>query len=244
MNHFNYDRNSTNNLNNPSTMDHKHNPQYPYHMPQQPYMYPQHPGHYPAPHPHHAHPGHYPQGPAHPQTPDGRGFQRNPGLVIPPGTLHHKPSITMVGGPQYMHPEHHTAQEPMHPSMYPAPQPYDAGGGYPHHPGQYPGAFPGAPHPAEAGVIPNPGLVIPKGTLHSRVVGPFTYRTYDGRAFFKFNYVEKEDGRWDMDIVEQPGYGGRDTNQNIIHRWPSARGAYASASMNTSRPKTCRQRKP
>jgi len=53
---------------------------------------------------------------------------------------------------------------------------------------------------------------------------PGTYRTKDGLSFFKFRFVELGNGKYEVDILEQPSYRGRDDDARVVHRLPSARG--------------------
>jgi hypothetical protein len=61
-----------------------------------------------------------------------------------------------------------------------------------------------------------------QGTLHAPF-SPATYRTKDGRAFYKFRYVDIG-GKFEIDIVEQPSYLHRSTDAHTTHRLPSVRG--------------------
>jgi len=63
------------------------------------------------------------------------------------------------------------------------------------------------------------------GTLRA-TYSPATYRTEDGESYYKFRFVEKEDGKFDIDILELPSYKGRDENRNITHFMNSERGGY------------------
>jgi len=77
------------------------------------------------------------------------------------------------------------------------------------------------------------GEEIKPGTLHKTEeslkagtlcasFSPATYRTKDGSAYYKFNYVDN-DGKIEIDILEQPSYGSRETSAHKTHRLPSAR---------------------
>ena len=67
------------------------------------------------------------------------------------------------------------------------------------------------------------GEPILRGTLRSNF-SPATYRTKDGSAYYKFRYAELDGGKFEVDIVEQPSYNGRDESANTVHRLPSSRG--------------------
>ncbi len=72
------------------------------------------------------------------------------------------------------------------------------------------------------------------GTLHSGETlkggtlctsySPGTYRTRDGSAIYKFGFVERHDGSFDIDILEQPSYGEQSDGYVITHRLTSLRG--------------------
>jgi hypothetical protein len=66
---------------------------------------------------------------------------------------------------------------------------------------------------------------------------PATYRTKDGRALYKFNYVDIG-GKSEIDILDQPSYGRRDTSAHLIHRLPSARGGQKICISSGHEPKT------
>jgi hypothetical protein len=51
------------------------------------------------------------------------------------------------------------------------------------------------------------------------------YRTRDGRAHFTFQFHEVG-GHYEVDIVDMPSYGGRDSSLHNTHRLPSDRGGY------------------
>lgn len=65
------------------------------------------------------------------------------------------------------------------------------------------------------------GEEIKPGTLHTNFT-PATYRTKDGNAFYKFNYVDIG-GKFEIDILEQPSYESRESSANKTHRLPSGR---------------------
>ena len=48
------------------------------------------------------------------------------------------------------------------------------------------------------------------------------YRTNDGRAYFRFRFVEEGGGAWRADIQDQPSYGGRASDLHSSHRLPSS----------------------
>lgn len=49
------------------------------------------------------------------------------------------------------------------------------------------------------------------------------YRTKDGRAYFKFRFVQAG-SRYEMDIIQMPSYGSRSQSQHNTHRLNSNRG--------------------
>lgn len=52
-----------------------------------------------------------------------------------------------------------------------------------------------------------------------------TYRTLDGSQYFKFRYIDT--GSFiEIDIIESPSYGSRNTSLEITHRLPSLRGSH------------------
>ena len=68
------------------------------------------------------------------------------------------------------------------------------------------------------------GEAIEPGTLHaSTTYSPATYRTKDGKAHYKFLYVDIS-GKFEIDILSQPSYNGRDENSSVSHRLSSGRG--------------------
>ncbi|PKP35430.1 MAG: hypothetical protein CVU00_02420 [Bacteroidetes bacterium HGW-Bacteroidetes-17] len=77
------------------------------------------------------------------------------------------------------------------------------------------------------------GEEIQPGTLHGgeECIGgtlcapyyPATYRTKDGTAFYKFNYVEVGN-HFEVDILNQPSYGSRCSDMSVAHWLSSARG--------------------
>ena len=52
----------------------------------------------------------------------------------------------------------------------------------------------------------------------------FSYWTDDGVSYFKFRVVEIWGGKYEIDILEQPSYGGRNDSSLVAHRLPSNRG--------------------
>ena len=52
-----------------------------------------------------------------------------------------------------------------------------------------------------------------------------TYRTRDGRAYFKFRFVPQGFffTHWEIDILAMPSYGGRSEGLHETHRLPSDR---------------------
>ena len=80
------------------------------------------------------------------------------------------------------------------------------------------------------------GEEVKPGTLHSigeQLIGgtlcatysPATYRTKDGKAYYRFRYVDIG-GKFEIDILEQPSYRNRDSSALATHRMPSIRGGY------------------
>ena len=67
------------------------------------------------------------------------------------------------------------------------------------------------------------GENIKTGTLHSTCYNA-TYRTQDGASYYKYRFVEIGGGKYEIDILEQPSYRGRDNRFEVAHRLPSARG--------------------
>lgn len=51
------------------------------------------------------------------------------------------------------------------------------------------------------------------------------YRTQDGRAVFEFQFVSRGN-HYEIDILSQPDYGGRESDLHNTHRLPSDRGGY------------------
>lgn len=77
------------------------------------------------------------------------------------------------------------------------------------------------------------GENIPPGTLHSEILNggtlcatvysSATYRTKDGKAYFKFKYVDL--GKFfEIDILSQPSYNGFNDSSSVAHWLPSSRG--------------------
>ncbi len=79
------------------------------------------------------------------------------------------------------------------------------------------------------------GEEIQPGTLHggevierSALCAPFapaTYRTKDGRAYYKFKYIAVSN-YYEIDILEMPSYGWRNSSFHVTHRLNSSRGGY------------------
>jgi len=67
------------------------------------------------------------------------------------------------------------------------------------------------------------GEEIKPGTLHTIEYSPATYRTKDGIAQYKFRYVNIG-GKFEIDIIFQPSYEGKNESSSIAHRLSSARG--------------------
>ena len=68
------------------------------------------------------------------------------------------------------------------------------------------------------------GEAIEPGTLHSSTTySPASYKTKDGRAIYKFRYVNIG-GKFEIDIISQPSYNGRDESSSVSHRLTSDRG--------------------
>lgn len=44
------------------------------------------------------------------------------------------------------------------------------------------------------------------------------YRTRDGRADYRFGFVQRNDGTWRIYILSQPDYGGQNASQYDTHR--------------------------
>lgn len=64
--------------------------------------------------------------------------------------------------------------------------------------------------------------VLKPGTLMNGFT-PATYRTQDGLSYYKFRYVNL--GRYfEIDIIEQPSYRGRNSGMHVAHWLTSGRG--------------------
>jgi len=91
------------------------------------------------------------------------------------------------------------------------------------------------------------GEEIKPGTLHSGEViiggtlcasySPATYRTKDGTAFYKFNYVQTGN-HFEIDILNQPSYEGRDSGMHKAHWLSSSRGGKKICISRGQEPKT------
>ena len=60
------------------------------------------------------------------------------------------------------------------------------------------------------------------GTLCA-TYSPAIYRTEDGEAYYRFQFIKLGE-KFEIDILEQPPYRGRDESYNVAHRLPSDRG--------------------
>jgi|GEM_PF-941848 len=67
------------------------------------------------------------------------------------------------------------------------------------------------------------GEEIKPGVLHFAEFAPATYRTKDGTGLYKYHFVEKG-GKFDIDIISQPSYEGRNDSSVASHRLLSPRG--------------------
>ena len=71
----------------------------------------------------------------------------------------------------------------------------------------------------------------------------FTYRTRDGKAYFKFSYHRVQYG-FEIDIHSHPSYRTRSTDMETIHRLASSREApYKICVYASHRPKTLQEAK-
>lgn len=68
------------------------------------------------------------------------------------------------------------------------------------------------------------GEEVPKGGWRTYIKSD-VYRTQDGRAYFEFGFAQVG-SNVEIDILDMPGYGGRDENVHITHRLKSERGGY------------------
>jgi hypothetical protein len=50
-----------------------------------------------------------------------------------------------------------------------------------------------------------------------------TYRTKDGDSYYKFRFAEVG-GHYEIDLLEEPDYKGRDKSSHYTHTYPSQRG--------------------
>ncbi len=66
-----------------------------------------------------------------------------------------------------------------------------------------------------------PDRIIP-GVL-SAEYSPATYKTKDGSGLYKFRYVQKSNGKFEIDILSQPSYAGRSSDSHKTHRLTSSR---------------------
>jgi len=74
----------------------------------------------------------------------------------------------------------------------------------------------------QPGTLHGRGEILPSGTLCA-TYSPGTYRTRDGQDYYKFRFVESG-GKFEIDILSQPSYRGRNESAHISHRLPSDRG--------------------
>lgn len=81
------------------------------------------------------------------------------------------------------------------------------------------------------------GIEINPGVFYATNYGPATYRTKDGKALYKFRFVNI-DGKFEIDILNQPSYGSRDASNVVSHRLPSARGGNKICISDGKEPKT------
>jgi hypothetical protein len=68
------------------------------------------------------------------------------------------------------------------------------------------------------------GEEIPPGGWRSYIYKD-DYRTRDGRAYYKFGFAQVG-SNIEIDILDMPGYGGRDDALHPTHRLKSERGGY------------------
>ena len=96
------------------------------------------------------------------------------------------------------------------------------------------------------------GEAIQSGTLHSKtlnggtlcatIYSPATYRTKDGKAYFKFKYVDL--GKiFEIDILSQPSYNGFKDSSSVAHWLPSSRGGKKICVAAGHEPKTLQKAK-
>jgi len=147
--------------------------------------------------------------------------QQNGGEEIKPGTLHGGEEIkpgTLHGGEEIKPGTLHGGEEIKPGTLH---------GGEEIKPGTLHGGEeikPGTLH-SEVNRGANSPSVFPEqlkeGTLQASY-SPATYKTKDGSAMYKFNYVDIG-GKFEIDILEQPSYRFRGTDAHITHRLPSSR---------------------
>lgn len=68
------------------------------------------------------------------------------------------------------------------------------------------------------------GEEVPSGGWRSYIKTD-VYRTRDGRAYFEFGFAQVG-SNVEIDILDMPGYGGRDDGLHSTHRLKSERGGY------------------
>lgn len=68
------------------------------------------------------------------------------------------------------------------------------------------------------------GEEVPKGGWRTYIKID-VYRTEDGRAYFEFGFAQIG-SNVEIDILDMPGYGGRDENVHTTHRLKSERGGH------------------
>ncbi len=94
----------------------------------------------------------------------------------------------------------------------------------------------------EPGVL-HGGEEIKPGVLHFAEYAPATYRTKDGTGEYKYRFVEKG-GKFDIDILSQPSYQGKNESSVVSHRLSSARGGKKICFASGKEPKdveTCKR---
>ena len=146
------------------------------------------------------------------------------GEEIQPGTLHGGEEIqpgTLHGGEEIQPGTLHGGEEI---------QPGTLHGGEEIQPGTLHGGEEIQPSTLHGGEEIKPGTLC--GSNESLIVGtlcanysPATYRTRDGNALYKFQYVDIG-GKFEIDITSQPLYGSRDSSLHATHRLSSSRGGY------------------
>ncbi|MBP6237609.1 MAG: hypothetical protein KA536_15775 [Saprospiraceae bacterium] len=64
--------------------------------------------------------------------------------------------------------------------------------------------------------------IIP-GVLQNPIISPAIYRTRDGLSHYHFQYL-KVNNYFEIDIIQQPPYGIRNSNMSVAHWLNSVRG--------------------